>query len=90
MNNNNSKYETISNEYIKGKFKADIGITIQKKDQWINISLAIFNGLSFKSNGNDGMSIALYPQVVKELIQKLQYASDLQFNEIKKQEQEEK
>jgi len=77
--NKNSEYKTLFNEYVEGAFKASVGVKVTQKDQWINISLAIFNAKVFETKTGQGMSIQLRPQAVKELIYKIQQGSDLQF-----------
>ncbi|MFX0205303.1 MAG: hypothetical protein ACFFDT_04910 [Candidatus Hodarchaeota archaeon] len=84
--NKSNTYKELFNKYIQSEFDSSIGVNVTKKDQFVNVSLAVFRGKPFTTKTGKAMFVYLKPQTVKELIAVLQAASDVQFNEFAKQQ----
>lgn len=86
--NKKKKYERLSQEYVKASFDASVSVSVTKQAQWINISLALWNGKAFAVKDQKAMSVALKTQAVQELITALQNALDKQRQEWTRQQEE--
>lgn len=89
-NANKKKYNTLSSEYVNGVWEASVNVRVTKQDdKWVNIGLSVYNGKPFVYKDKKGMSMQLRRPAVKELIQRLEQALELQENEWNQQQQAE-
>lgn len=81
----NREYKELFKEYINGVFDTSVGIKVLKINQYVNISITLYDGKIYNKKTGKAMKVELRPSAVKELINILQKASNLQFDEFKKQ-----
>jgi len=81
----NRVYKELFNEYIEGVFDTSVSIRVLKVNQYVNISITLYNGKIYDVKSGKAMKVELRPTATKELINILQKASNLQFDEFKNQ-----
>ncbi len=87
--NKKKKYEKLFQEYVKASFDASVSVSVTKQNQWINISVALWNGKAFTVNDQKAMSVQLKRENAKELVTNLQQALNIQEREWTRQKEEE-